>query len=59
LRPPWGLGHRVEKHGIRVDAIASRMIKTAMGARVPEISKQRASNSALGDDRATIVSRCD
>jgi len=50
---------RVEKHGIRVDAIASRMIKTAMGARVPEISKRRASNSALGDDSATIVTRCE
>jgi 3-oxoacyl-[acyl-carrier protein] reductase len=42
------LGRRLGKHGIRVNAIAPGLIKTAMGARVPEISKQRALASALG-----------
>jgi 3-oxoacyl-[acyl-carrier protein] reductase len=42
------LGRRLGKHGIRVNAIAPGLIKTAMGARVPEISKQRALTSALG-----------
>lgn len=42
------LGRRLGKHGIRVNAIAPGLIKTAMGARVPELSKQRALNSALG-----------
>jgi NAD(P)-dependent dehydrogenase (short-subunit alcohol dehydrogenase family) len=36
------------KHNIRVNAIAPGLIKTAMGARVPEVSKQRALGSALG-----------
>jgi 3-oxoacyl-[acyl-carrier protein] reductase len=42
------LGRRLGKHGIRVNAIAPGLIKTAMGARVPEVSKQRALGSALG-----------
>jgi 3-oxoacyl-[acyl-carrier protein] reductase len=42
------LGRRLGKHGIRVNAVAPGLIKTAMGARVPEISKQRAMTSALG-----------
>ena len=42
------LGRRLGKHGIRVNAIAPGLINTAMGARVPEISKQRALTSALG-----------
>jgi NAD(P)-dependent dehydrogenase (short-subunit alcohol dehydrogenase family) len=42
------LGRRLGKHGIRVNAVAPGLIKTAMGARVPEISKQRALSSALG-----------
>jgi 3-oxoacyl-[acyl-carrier protein] reductase len=42
------LGRRLGKHGIRVNAVAPGLIKTAMGARVPEISKQRALTSALG-----------
>jgi NAD(P)-dependent dehydrogenase (short-subunit alcohol dehydrogenase family) len=42
------LGRRLGKHGIRVNAIAPGLIKTAMGARVPEISKQRAVAGALG-----------
>lgn len=42
------LGRRLGQHGIRVNAIAPGLIKTAMGARVPEISKQRALSSALG-----------
>ena len=42
------LGRRLGKHDIRVNAIAPGLIKTAMGARVPEISKQRALESALG-----------
>lgn len=36
------LGRRLGKHGIRVNAIAPGLIKTAMGARAPEISQQRA-----------------
>ena len=31
------LGRRLGKHGIRVNAVAPGLIKTAMGARVPEI----------------------
>jgi 3-oxoacyl-[acyl-carrier protein] reductase len=42
------LGRRLGKHNIRVNAIAPGLIKTAMGARVPDVSKQRALNSALG-----------
>ena len=42
------LGRRLGKHGIRVNAIAPGLIKTAMGARVPDLSRQRALNSALG-----------
>ncbi|MBV9250293.1 MAG: SDR family oxidoreductase [Acetobacteraceae bacterium] len=42
------LGRRLGRHGIRVNAIAPGLINTAMGARVPEVSKQRALNSALG-----------
>jgi 3-oxoacyl-[acyl-carrier protein] reductase len=43
-----GLGRRLGKHGIRVNAVAPGLINTAMGARVPEVSKQRALASALG-----------
>jgi 3-oxoacyl-[acyl-carrier protein] reductase len=42
------LGKRLGQHGIRVNAIAPGLINTAMGARVPEVSKQRATHSALG-----------
>lgn len=42
------LGRRLGKHGIRVNAVAPGLINTAMGARVPEVSKQRALTSALG-----------
>jgi 3-oxoacyl-[acyl-carrier protein] reductase len=42
------LGRRLGKHGIRVNAVAPGLINTAMGARVPEIAKQRALSSALG-----------
>ncbi len=42
------LGRRLGRHGIRVNAVAPGLINTAMGARVPEISKQRALGSALG-----------
>jgi NAD(P)-dependent dehydrogenase (short-subunit alcohol dehydrogenase family) len=42
------LGKRLGQHGIRVNAIAPGLINTAMGARVPEVSKQRAMSSALG-----------
>jgi NAD(P)-dependent dehydrogenase (short-subunit alcohol dehydrogenase family) len=42
------LGRRLGRHNIRVNAIAPGLIKTAMGARVPEVSKQRALGSALG-----------
>jgi 3-oxoacyl-[acyl-carrier protein] reductase len=42
------LGKRLGQHGIRVNAIAPGLINTAMGARVPEVSKQRATRSALG-----------
>ncbi len=42
------LGRRLGKHGIRVNAVAPGLINTAMGARVPEVSKQRALSSALG-----------
>ncbi len=42
------LGRRLGKHGIRVNAIAPGLIQTAMGARVPDVSKQRALTGALG-----------
>lgn len=42
------LGRRLGRHNIRVNAVAPGLIRTAMGARVPEVSKQRAMNSALG-----------
>ena len=42
------LGRRLGKHGIRVNAIAPGLIETAMGARVPEVSRQRALGSPLG-----------
>ena len=42
------LGKRLGRHGIRVNAIAPGLIQTAMGARVPDVSKQRALGSALG-----------
>ena len=42
------LGRRLGQHGIRVNAVAPGLIKTAMGARVPEDSKKRALASALG-----------
>jgi len=42
------LGRRLGRHDIRVNAIAPGLINTAMGARVPEISKKRALDSALG-----------
>lgn len=42
------LGRRLGKHNIRVNAVAPGLINTAMGARVPEVSKQRALGSALG-----------
>lgn len=42
------LGRRLGKHNIRVNAVAPGLIKTAMGDRVPEVSRQRALNSALG-----------
>ncbi|HVC60589.1 MAG TPA: SDR family NAD(P)-dependent oxidoreductase [Acetobacteraceae bacterium] len=42
------LGKRLGRHGIRVNAIAPGLVNTAMGARVPQVSQQRAMNSALG-----------
>ena len=42
------LGRRLGKHNIRVNAVAPGLIKTAMGERVPQVSKERALNSALG-----------
>ena len=42
------LGRRLGKYGIRVNAIAPGLINTAMGARVPEVSRQRAMTSAQG-----------
>lgn len=43
-----GLALEALEHGIRVNAIAPGLIQTAMGARVPEVSKKRALGSALG-----------
>jgi len=42
------LGARLGRHGIRVNAIAPGLINTAMGARTPQIAKERARSSALG-----------
>ena len=42
------LGTRLGRHGIRVNAIAPGLINTAMGARTPQIAKERAKGSALG-----------
>ena len=41
------LGRALGKHNIRVNAIAPGLINTAMGARVPLHSRQRATDSAL------------
>ena len=37
------LGARLGRHGIRVNAIAPGLINTAMGARTPQVAKERAS----------------
>ena len=42
------LGTRLGRHGIRVNAIAPGLINTAMGARTPQVAKERAKGSALG-----------
>ena len=42
------LGTRLGRHGIRVNAIAPGLINTAMGARTPQVAKDRARSSALG-----------
>ena len=42
------LGARLGRHGIRVNAIAPGLINTAMGARTPQVAKERAKSSALG-----------
>ncbi len=42
------LSRRLGPHRIRVNAIAPGLINTAMGPRVPEVSKSRAMNSPLG-----------
>ena len=42
------LGARLGRHSIRVNAIAPGLINTAMGARTPQIAKERAKDSALG-----------
>jgi 3-oxoacyl-[acyl-carrier protein] reductase len=42
------LGKRLGQYNIRVNAIAPGLINTAMGARVPDVSRQRALGSALG-----------
>jgi len=42
------LGTRLGRHGIRVNAIAPGLINTAMGARTPQVAKERAKASALG-----------
>ena len=54
------LGTRLGRHGIRVNAIAPGLINTAMGARVPQVAKERAKASALGrqgepDEIASVV----
>ena len=54
------LGTRLGRHGIRVNAIAPGLISTAMGARTPQVAKDRAKGSALGragepDEIATVV----
>ena len=54
------LGTRLGRHGIRVNAIAPGLINTAMGARTPQIAKERARSSALGragepDEIAAVV----
>jgi NAD(P)-dependent dehydrogenase (short-subunit alcohol dehydrogenase family) len=41
------LGTRLGRHGIRVNAIAPGLINTAMGARTPQVAKERAKGSAL------------
>ena len=42
------LGTRLGRHDIRVNAIAPGLINTAMGARTPQVAKDRAKASALG-----------
>jgi 3-oxoacyl-[acyl-carrier protein] reductase len=54
------LGTRLGRHGIRVNAIAPGLINTAMGARTPQVAKDRAKASALGrtgepDEIAAVV----
>jgi NAD(P)-dependent dehydrogenase (short-subunit alcohol dehydrogenase family) len=54
------LGARLGRHGIRVNAIAPGLINTAMGARTPQVAKERAKSSALGragepDEIAAVV----
>jgi 3-oxoacyl-[acyl-carrier protein] reductase len=54
------LGTRLGRHGIRVNAIAPGLINTAMGARTPQMAKERAKSSALGragepDEIAAVV----
>jgi NAD(P)-dependent dehydrogenase (short-subunit alcohol dehydrogenase family) len=54
------LGTRLGRHGIRVNAIAPGLINTAMGARTPQVAKDRANGSALGragepDEIASVV----
>ena len=47
------LGTRLGQHGIRVNAIAPGLINTAMGARTPQVAKERAKASALRSRRRT------
>jgi len=54
------LGTRLGRHGIRVNAVAPGLINTAMGARTPQVAKDRAKASALGragepDEIAAVV----